>query len=163
MSTPSGELIPDAIDALYAIAVALKTDGQLAAVDVDGVVVPAPEVLDGAEVGAITGCYLAIGVEGADDIAGGARIGQAGLAARTRQDSAAVTCVSWASGGNSGMRPYRAAAFAWYRALRDQVEADPRLGGAVTFAEVVSNAYRPKRSGAAAGAGLEFVVQATSL
>lgn len=159
-SSPSGELIPDAIDALLAIANAAKTADELTPADELSKV---PAVLDGASPSAVDGSYVVIGVDGEDDIAGQGRALQAGLASRRRQEQATVTCITFASGGNSDMSPYRDAAFAWYRAIRSRIELDPRLDGAVTFAEVVSMAYRPKRSGTAAGAGVEFVVQVTSL
>lgn len=159
MSSPTGELIPDAIDALLAIAAELQTGGDLAGT----ALVRAPEVLDGTEPADVTGNFLVIGIDGEDDIAGTTTSGQAGLAAPRRRDLATVTCIAYASGGNSDMSVYRAAAFAWYRALRGAVETDPRLGGAVTFAEVVSAIYRPRRSGAGAGAAVEFRVQVTSL
>lgn len=156
-----GELIPDTIDVLMAIATDLQANGnQLAALPPH---VKRPQILDGADVAAITGCYLAIGVDGEDDIAGSDSVAQAGLGGRRTQDSASVTCLAFASGGNSDMKPYRDAAYAWYRALRNAVEKDRRLRGTVAFAAVTSEVYRPKRSGSAAGAGVEFRVQVTAL
>jgi hypothetical protein len=56
------ELVPASIDALLELATNLKTNGFLPAT----ALVRAPDVLDGDDPAAVTGCYLAIGLDGED-------------------------------------------------------------------------------------------------
>jgi hypothetical protein len=61
------------------------------------------------------------------------------------------------------MKPARDEADRLYGAARAVIEADPRLGGVVTFAEVSSYTYRPVRSEHGVAAQIEFRVQVTAI
>lgn len=143
-------VIPAAIDALLE---ACRTAPALHGV----------QVFDGADVVAAAPVYVAIGLDAEDSFPGDGVSAQAGLAGPRRQDVASIACLTWASSGNTPIKPVRDKADELFGAVRDLIQADTRLGGAVTFAEVITYAYRPFRSTKGAAAQVEFSVQVTAL
>lgn len=143
-------VIPAAIDGLLAVC--------RAAPGLQGV-----QVFDGDEVQAPRLKYLVIGLDAEDEYPADGTSLQAGLDGSRRMDIATITCLAWSSSGDTRMKTRRDEADALYSAARSAIEADTRLGGAVTHAEVVSYTYRPVRLEKGAAAQVEFRVQVTAL
>jgi hypothetical protein len=145
VSTPDGELIPAAIEALVALWKAALPDVQ---------------VLDGDPTTWTAGVFLTVGI-GADDVTNEATVERPGL--RRRSDYADITNALWAAGGDTSIPAYRDRAFTTFRAARTALQADQKLGGAVTRAELTSYAYQPRRTPRGAGAQIQFTVRAAIL
>lgn len=143
-------VIPAAIDALV--------EKLRAAPSLDGV-----KVFDGDEPQTPPASFLVVGLDAEDEYPADGTSSQAGLGGSRRMDIATVTCLAWASTGSSQMKRARDAADALYGAARAVIEADTRLGGAVTHAEVTSYTYRPARSTQGVAAQIEFRVQVTAI
>lgn len=123
-----GELIPDAIDALLAMA---------------GEALPGLQLFDGPEAAWPAQEFVAIGLSPEDLENPGTRTA-AGL--ETTTDSAEVIGMVRVWTGDPDMRPIRQRAYELYAALRAATEADNRLGGAVDIAELTGHIYAPGAS-----------------
>lgn len=121
------------------------------------------QVLDGDDVAYLAASAVVVGADGESDIAGDATSFGSGFGARSRQDTASLTCLIWSSSGDPRLKPRRDEAFGWFAAIREAVAADNRLGGAVHLAEVTAYTYRPRRDERGVGVAIEFTVQLTTV
>ena len=144
-------VIPVAIDALLAQLQAAPALRGIKVYDGDESVTPG------------RGMFLIIGLDAEDQYPADGTSAIGGLAGARRRDVATITCLAVAAQGGQVMKRVRDEADRLYDLARAAIEADPRLGGAVTFAEVASYTYRPMRSDQGVAAQLEFRVQVTAI
>lgn len=139
-------LVPDVIDALVA--------RFGAAPALHGV-----QILDGPEAAFPAKDFLAVGLSPDDESVPIARQA-AGLSMELTTETASVTCMIRATGGGTKVKPRRDRAFALFAAALAVLNADPDLGGACAFCEVVDVVYVPSQGARGAVADVVFVVQA---
>lgn len=122
------------------------------------------DVYDGDEATTPTaGSFLVVGLDVEDVYPVDGTSAIAGLAGPRRQDVVTIACLAFAASGGKSMKSVRDEADRLYQAAREVIEADTRLGGAVTFAEVVTYSYRPQPTERGAACQIEFRVQVTSV
>jgi hypothetical protein len=121
-------LIPDAIDALLAMA---------------ETALPGVQVLDGPEAEWPEMEYIAIGLS-PEDLENPSTRTAAGT--ETTSESAEIIGMIRVWSGDDDIRPLRQRAYELLRALRDATEADNRLGGAVDQVELTGHIYAPGAS-----------------
>lgn len=139
-------VVPDTIDALYAV---LKAATGLRNV----------QILDGPQAVWPNKEFIVVGLSPEDPTVSATRQ-PAGLSMGSTTETVDITCMARSWTGDTAIKPCRDRAYEMVAAAQTAVDADPSLGGACSHAEVTGSVYAPSQGTRGVVVDVVFVVQA---